>query len=106
MTPHRLGLLAARTLFVGGLAYAVAIAVGMAIHGLRRPIGDPVLAIMEIITLLLAPAIVALMVAVHCLTQPEERIWTLLGVVFAALLAGVTMVVHFVELTALRQMGS
>lgn len=106
VTPHRLGLWAARTLFAGGLAYAAAVALGMATHGLRRPIGDPLLAIMEIITLVLAPAIVALMVALHHSTQSTKRVWTALAVAFATLLVGATMLVHFIQLTALRQMDA
>jgi hypothetical protein len=45
-----------------GVGYAFALTAGFARHGLHEPIADPVLAIMEVLTLLSAPAIVALMI--------------------------------------------
>jgi len=102
----RLGFWAALILFLGGLAYAAAVAVGMVWYGLHRPIGDPVLAVMEILTLLLAPLTIVMMVAIHTDALPEHKTNTLIAVAFAVLLTGVTTTVHFVELTALRQLGS
>ena len=96
----------ASLLFVGGIAYAITVAIGMVSVGLERPIGDPVLAVMEILTLLLAPLIVVMMAAVHTWAPFESKTHTLVAFAFAVLLTGVTTAVHFVQLTALRQLGS
>ncbi len=105
MPGHRLGFLAASVLFAVGVAYLVVLAAGVALHGLAEPIADPVLAIMEALTLLSAPALVVLMVAVHDRAAPERRAYGLAASAFAILCAGTTSVVHFVELTAGRQLG-
>ena len=48
---------------IGGM-YVVTLGIGVAVHGLATPIVDPILAIMEILTLLSALAVVLLMVAI------------------------------------------
>lgn len=89
-----------------GAAYAVALGVGYMRYGLRAPITDPLLAVMEVLTLLSAPALVVLMTALHACTPPERRIFSTLAVVFSGAFAALTTGVHFVELTALRQLGT
>lgn len=96
---------ASSLLFVGGSAYAVIVAFGIGSYGLDRPIGDPLLAVMEILTLLMAPLIIVMMAAVHTCASAEKKTTTLVALAFAVLLAGITTCVHFVELTALRQLG-
>jgi hypothetical protein len=103
---HRIGQWTS-TVFVGiGVAYAATLAVGFARHGLREPITDPVLAVMEVLTLLSAPVLVLLMVAVHDWAAPERKAYGIAAVAFATLCAGTTSAVHFIELTAARQLGS
>ncbi len=103
---RRLGFCSAMGVFAIGTAYMVTVAIGLTDSGLNKPIVDPVLAVMEVLTLLSAPLLVTTMAAVHLRTLMDYRIYSLVALVFMGLTAGVTMSVHFVELTALRQMGS
>jgi hypothetical protein len=105
MTANRLGFWSCAALVGIGVAYALALAAGFTRHGLREPIGDPVLAVMELLTLLSAPPIVVLMAAVHDCATPSRKLYGLTALAFATLCAGTTSAVHFVELTAARQMG-
>jgi hypothetical protein len=102
----RLGMLSALARFLLGVAYALSLAVGLVAAGLAEPIVDPVLAVMEILTLLSAPLIVIMMAAVHVYAPPEYKIQRAVALAFAILVAGLTSAVHFVGLTALRQLGS
>jgi hypothetical protein len=97
---------AAFILFLGGIAYAAIVAVGMVSYGLDRPIGDPLLALMETLTLLVAPLTIVMMAAVHSYAPSAWKTNTLVALAFVVLLTGVTTSVHFVQLTALRQLGS
>jgi hypothetical protein len=106
MSGHRLGRWSGVAVFLVGLAYLVALAVGFAVHGLAEPIVDPILAIMEALTLLSAPLLVVLMAAVHDYASAERKIYGVIALAFTILCAGATSAVHFVELTARRQMGS
>jgi hypothetical protein len=100
---NRLGVWSASALCVIGVTYIVTLAVGFASVGFAKPILDPVLAVMEILTLVSAPTLVVLMAAVHAHAAPEYKIHGLVAVAFMVLLAGLTSSVHFVELTAVRQ---
>jgi len=104
MTANRLGFWSCVALVGIGIAYLFVLGAGFARHGLHEPITDPVLAIMEVLTLLAAPAIVILMAAVHERAIPERKVYGLLALAFGTLCAGTTSAVHFVELTAARQM--
>ena len=100
---NRLGVWSAAALCVIGVAYVVTLAVGFASAGFAKPIVDPVLAVMEILTLLSAPILVVLMAAVHAYPPLEYKIHGVVAVAFMVLLAGLTSSVHFVALTAVRQ---
>src|SRR3990170_2944407 len=102
----RLGMWSALALFLVGVTYALTLAVGLVAAGLTKPIVDPVLAVMEILTLLSAPLIVIMMAAVHAYAPPEYKIHSAVALAFAILVAGFTSAVHFVGLTARRQLGS
>ena len=106
MTGQRLGFWSAVALVGVGVAYVGVLAAGFARHGFREPIADPVLAIMEALTLLSAPALVTLMAAIHDHAAADRKFYGLIAVAFATLCAGTTSVVHFVELTAVRQVGA
>jgi hypothetical protein len=105
MTADRLGLWSAAAIVGIGVAYAIALAAGFARHGLHDPIADPILAIMEVLTLLSALPLVTLMAAVHDRAAPPRKAYGLTALAFATLCAGTTSAVHFVELTATRQLG-
>lgn len=102
----RLGMWSAIALFLVGVAYALTLAVGLASAGLVKPIVGPVLAVMEVLTLVSAPLIVIMMAAVHSFAPPEYKTHSSIALAFAILVAGLTSAVHFVGLTALRQLGS
>jgi hypothetical protein len=105
MTANRLGLWSSAAIVGIGVAYVFALAAGMVRHGLREPITDPVLAVMEVLTLLSGPPIVTLMAAVHDRAKPDQKVFGLTALAFATLCAGTTSAVHFVELTAARQLN-
>jgi hypothetical protein len=106
MPADRLGRWSALGVFLIGLAYVAVLAVGFARHGLAEPIVDPVLAIMEVLTLVSAPLLIVMMAAVHGYASPERRTYGVIALAFMTLAAGLTSAVHFVELTAVRQLGS
>jgi hypothetical protein len=69
----------------------------------QQPIGDPWFSTLEILIIVAAPLMVALMVAVHAWASPEAKPFSLLALVFMSLAAGLTCGVHFVILTMSRQ---
>ena len=102
---RRLGSWAAWSMVGIGCGYAVALAIGFVRYGLSAPITDPLLAIMEVLTMLSAPLIVVLMATLREDTAPERRLFSTLSFGFAVAFATLTSSVHFVELTAVRQLG-
>jgi hypothetical protein len=54
-------------------------------------------------SILLAPAFLGLVAAVHQITPSERRIWTLLAGMFAVLYAGLVGINYFLQLTVVRQ---
>ncbi len=105
---HRspVGRLAALTLVGIGALYLVALGFGFARHGLSEPIGDPILAVMEVLTIVSSLALVVMMAALHDDTPAHRKLASLLALSFTIAFAGITCVVHVVELTALRQLGT
>jgi hypothetical protein len=106
MAAYRLGTWAAGGVAAIGLAYVAVLVAGFMQVGFDAPIGDPVLAVMEALTLFSALALVIAMAAVHHHAAPERKIFGVLALAFTAIFAGITSTVHFVELTASRQLGS
>jgi hypothetical protein len=102
---NRLGFWSAAAYAVVGFVYALVGAGAMIRVGLDEPIVDPVLAIMEALTLVGAPLILLVMIAVHDHAAPAHKVWTLAALLFATLMVGLTTAVHFVTLTAGRQLG-
>jgi hypothetical protein len=103
---NRLGSRSAIAVFLIGIAYLVTLTVGVAMHGLTEPIVDPILAVMEVLTLMSAPLMVVIMAAIHDYASADRKIYGLIALAFAIVFVGMTSAVHFVELTALRQRGS
>jgi hypothetical protein len=106
MTDCRVGFWSAVALAAIGAGYLLVLVVGIVRHGSSEPIADPVLATMEILTLLAAVPLVTLMAAIQSLSPPHQRACAAAALAFATLCAGVTSVVHFVALTAARQLGA
>ena len=90
MRKNRLGSWSAIAVIVIGGMYVVTLEVGVAVHGLATPIGDPILAIMEILTLLSALAVVLLMVAIHDYASGPRKPYGLIAVAFTIVFAGTT----------------
>ncbi len=105
MTPAQLGARAGHAVAGVGVAYAVVLAAGMAQSGFAEPIGDPLLAIMEVLTILSAVPLLALFAAVQATVPPDRRLWATLALFFAAMFCCATTGVHIVELTAGRAMA-
>jgi hypothetical protein len=103
---NRLGSWSAFAVFLIGVTYLVTLTIGFTVYGLNEPIGDPILAVMEVLTLMSAPFIVIMMAAIHDYASIDRKIYGLVALAFAILFLGMTSAVHFVELTALRQRGS
>ena len=103
---NRLGSWSAFAVFLIGVAYLVTLTIGFTVYGLNEPIVDPVLAVMEVLTLMSAPFIVVMMAAIHDYASIDRKVYGLVALAFAILFVGMTSAVHFVELTALRQGGS
>jgi len=103
-TARGLGILSAAATVVFLVAYAVALAVGLAsLKSPQEPIGDPMFTILEVLIIVMMPAMVTLMVAVHAWAPVHAKALSLTAVVFMGLLAGVTCIVHFCVLTLGRQ---
>jgi hypothetical protein len=103
-TARALGILSATTTLILVVAYAVTLAVGLAsLKSPDQPIGDPMFTILEVLIIVIMPAMVALMVAVHAWAPMHAKALSLTAVVFMGLLAGVTCIVHFCILTLSRQ---
>src|SRR5215217_5217931 len=103
-TARGLGIFAAAATAILLVAYAVTLAVGLAsLESPQQPIGDPMFTILEVLIILMMPAMVALMVAVHAWAPVHVKTLSLTSLVFMGLLAGVASSVHFCILTLSRQ---
>jgi hypothetical protein len=103
-TARGLGIFSAVATVVLLVAYAVTLAVGLAsLESPDQPIGDPMFTMLEVLIILMMPAMVALMVAVHAWAPTPAKTLSLTSLVFMGLLAGVTSIVHFCILTLSRQ---
>ena len=103
-TARGLGILSAAATVILVLAYAVTLTVGLvSLESPQEPIGDPMFTILEVLIIVMMPAMVALMVAVHAWAPLRAKALTLTSLVFMTLLAGVTCMVHFCVLTLSRQ---
>jgi hypothetical protein len=106
-TARRLGLASAVGLVLLGAVYTVTLVGGLwSLQSRQQPVGDPFFSILEMLIILSAPLMVAVMVSVHAWTPPEAKTYSLAALVFMSLLAGVTCSVHFVILTVSRPIGS
>jgi len=103
-TARSFGILSAVATVILLVAYAVTLVVGLlSLESPQEPIGDPMFTILEVLIIVMMPAMVALMVAVHAWAPMHAKTLTLTSVVFMGLLAGLTCIVHFCVLTLSRQ---
>jgi hypothetical protein len=106
MTSNVVGRWSSFAVFLIGIAYIGPLTVGFATRGMSAPIVDPLLAIMEVLTMVAAPLMLVMMLAIHERAPDDRRIAGTIALAFMTLMTGLTTAVHFVELTALRQLGS
>jgi hypothetical protein len=103
-TARRLGICSALSVVLLEIAYAVTLAVGfLSLTSPQQPIGDPMFSILELLIILMMPAMVSLMAAVHAWAPSHAKALSLTALVFMGLLAGVTCCVHFLVLVLSRQ---
>lgn len=98
---HRsIGRIAASSVFVLGVAYAIVTALGfLSLESPQDPIGDPYVTLMRLLILPLAALYLITMVAIHAYARPESTVYSLTALVFMTVLAAITTSVHFVILT-------
>jgi hypothetical protein len=103
-TARQLGFFSAAVTGILIVAYGVTLVVGLAsLKSPDQPIGDPMFTILEILIIMMMPAMVSLMVAVHAWAPSQVKPLSLTSVVFMSLVAGVTCSLHFSILTLSRQ---
>jgi len=103
-TARRLGIVSALGTVLLSVLYGGALIAGLAgLSSPQQPIGDPVFAVLEVLIILMAPLMVALMAVAHAWASPEDKTLSLIALVFMSLLAGLTCGIHFVILTVGRQ---
>ena len=89
------------------VVYAVTLVLGLlSLQSPQDPIGDPYFSVMEMLIVLIAPALVISMVAVHAYAPPEAKVYSFTALIMMILTAGITSCVHFVILTVSRQLGT
>ncbi len=95
---------AAWTVVVLSVVYAVVMGAGFSSMGnLADPLPDPYLAVAEVLILLMAPAMVVLVGALHACTPVHLRLYSLLAFGWMLVAACLTMTVHVVELVVARR---
>lgn len=103
--PVRVGRWSAAGVVIVGVLYVAVLARGIAVYGLATPIGDPILAVMEILTIISAILVLMLVAAIVDRGSNDQRVFGTLALVFIGLFAGTTIIVHLVALSAGRQLG-
>jgi len=108
-TDRRIGMYSATSVVAIDIAYVTTGLIGLAArppdaHPLRQV--DPYLAILEYFIILVATLLVVLMAAVYRYAAPGRRIYGVVALCFMVAFATLTCSVHFVSLTAGRQIES
>jgi hypothetical protein len=86
-----------------GCVYLIALAIGFAtIPSRAHAIPDPIFTVLELLILIMAPAMVSLMAAVHAWAPPPAKVLGLVSLVFMTATAVLTSCVHFAILTLSR----
>lgn len=102
---RRLGIASATAVLAVGALYVAVITLWLIVEATpKEPIGDPYLAVMEVLTMVSALALLGLIIAIWCFADPARRVQAITALVVGGLGAGLTMAVHFVQLTAIRQL--
>lgn len=105
---HRIiGRIAAFSVFVLGVAYAIVTTLGfLSLESPQEPIGYPYVTLMELLIFPLAAAYLITMVAIYVYARSESKVYSLIALVFMTIVAAITTSVHFLILTIGPQMES
>jgi hypothetical protein len=88
-----------------GILYLATIALWLVVEATPlEPIGDPFLAVMEGLTMVSALALLGLVTAIWGYAERAYSVHGFLTLTLGAVAASLTMAVHFVQLTAIRQL--
>ena len=99
-----IGAWSARAICLIEVIYVVVFVIGFASLGnIRDPLPDPYLAIGEVLILVMAPIMVALMLAIHQCAPTQAKPFTQIALGWMVAASAFTIVVHFVELTVARR---
>ncbi len=102
---RRLGIGSGIAMLAVGILYLATIALWLFIEATPlEPIGDPFLAVMEGLTMVSALALLGLVTAIWGFAERAHRLPGILTLILGAVAASLTMAVHFVQLTAIRQL--
>ena len=102
-TVRLVGLYSAIWVAVLNTAYAITLGVGLAsLESPDDPIGGPLFTALELLIIAIAPAMVAMMAAVHAWAPTTKKPLSLTAMAFMTVVAGITCSVHFVILTVSR----
>jgi hypothetical protein len=102
---RRMGIASGTAMLAVGILYLATIALWLVVEATPlEPIGDPFLAVMEGLTIVSALALLGLVTAIWGYAERAYRVHGLLTLTLGALAAALTMAVHFVQLTAIRQL--
>ncbi len=83
-TARSLGIFSAAATVILLVAYAVTLTVGLlSLESPQQPIGDPMFTILEVLIMVMMPAMVALMVAVHAWAPMHLKTFSLTSLVFS-----------------------
>jgi hypothetical protein len=106
-TVRRIGKIAAWLNCAIGVAYLIALALGLAsLKSQDEPIGDPYFTVLEALILLMMPPMLTALMALHLESPPEKRIFSLAALCFALATAVITSVVHFTVWTVSRPIAA
>lgn len=102
---RRLGIVSATAVAGIGVLYVGVIALWLVVEAMpQEPIGDPYLAVMEGLTILSALALIGLVIAVRAFADATRALFAQATLLVGSLGAVLTMTIHFVQLTAVRQL--
>ena len=90
MSANRLGSWSALAIFLLGVAYFVTLTIAVSVHGLTATIVDPILAVMEVLTLISAPLMVIVISAIHAYASADRKIYGLIALAFVSVFVAMT----------------
>jgi hypothetical protein len=99
----KIGMLTAWITVAIFILYAAILFAGGVVKGLPR---EPYFALAEIFTIISALVLVILISAIHICTSVRFKIFSLIGLGWMFVTAGITFTVHFTELTVARQIDA